>query len=256
MEWISSVLVACLLGNLPGQVCSVGSLRVPVRGEDGHCQVCLEPYEPHEGDIVLFQAKGVVENVIYALAATPCTTHCGIVVRRCDGSLGLLEAPGTRYPVMVSDISTRLPYYNGKAWVRRLRCPLTCEQSACLTKFACAQEGKRFDTVGIVRPIFGLPVRLDRTKCCTDADLDQKQWFCSALVVAASVNAGLMDPCVVRPNFTDPQDLKVDTFLKLCQCWEEPRTWLRCGPRPDCGWWSQSCCWPGGDGCPPIGRWR
>jgi hypothetical protein len=205
------------------------------------CCPSLGWYEPKVGDLILFRHTGCLKGIVYALAGSPGATHSAVVVARPDGSLALLEAPGTDYPVMLSDIPTRLNAYKGRIWVRRLRCPLTCEQSRCLTEFACKQEGKPFDTFGFALPPFGFPTRKIIHRCLTDENLDPPRWFCSSLCVAAFVSAGLLDPCKVRPRFTDPQDLKVDRCLDLSKCWEEPVPWHRCGPRREC-WWSKTCC--------------
>src|SRR5205085_2849667 len=85
-------------------------------------------YEPQEGDLLIFQSRGL-RNLAYSLGCSGGATHCGVVVARQDGSLGLLEAPGPDYPVMISDIPSRLQAYPGRTWVRRRRCPLTPGQS-------------------------------------------------------------------------------------------------------------------------------
>ncbi len=251
MLCFSAVLLTGLLGNLCGQGCDSARLRVPVCGEDGHEYLQLQPFDPKPGDMVFFRANNFVENVLYFLSCAGGPTHCGMVVARQDGSLGLLEAPGSKYPVMLSDIPSRLSFYNGRVWVRRLRCPLTAEQSANLTAFACAQEGKRFDTIGIFRPIFGFPKRGPLMGSMTCREMDQPRWFCSALVTAAGVAAGIFDPDVVRPLFTDPQDLMKDRCLNLSTCYERYVPWLRCGTcRPET-WESQPCCGSG-----EVSHWR
>src|SRR6476620_10982380 len=104
-----------------------------------------------------------------------------------DGSLGLLEAPGTSYPVMLSNIPSRLQAYKGDVWIRRIRCCLSEEQCRCLTEFACKQDGKPFDTAGFALPPFGFPTRKITRRCLTPEDLDQPRWFCSSLCVAAYI---------------------------------------------------------------------
>lgn len=251
MAALSPVLLVSLLGTLPGQGGDGSALRVPVCLADGRLCITRQPYEPCEGDLLFFQARNLLENVLYALACAGGPTHCGIVVHRQDGSLGLLEAPGLRYPVMLSDVSSRMHYYDGKIFVRRRCVPLTPEQSAALTAFACAQEGKRFDVVGLLRPAFGLPTRGPCVPCCcTCKELNQDRWFCSELLAAALVKAGLYDPCKIRPNFTDPEDLMNEGPIQLCPCWARYVRWERCGPRWH-EWWSRS-------GCPPFTEccWR
>jgi hypothetical protein len=241
-----SVLLVGLLGNLCGQKCETSFLRVPTWCADGKVWIVPEPLAPKPGDMIFFRAYNPLENTIYFFSCAGGVTHMGIVVQRPDGSLALLEAPGARYPVMLSDIPSRLASYNGRIWIRRLRVPLTPEQCASLTAFASAQEAKRFDLVGLVRPIFGVPWRRPGTGCTDPSELDQPRWFCSSLTMAACIECGLVDPCAVRVKYIDPQDMFNDKSLNLCPCWEKPLRWQRCGRRQNNWWWS--C--PGG--CSPA----
>jgi hypothetical protein len=213
----------------------------------GEMDLGLEGYCPKAGDIVLFQGRGAIKNFVYALAYSPCATHAGLVVARPDGSLALLEAPGPIYPVMLSDIPSRLRSSRGRIWIRRLRTPLSPEQLKSLTAFACSQEGKPYDTIGVLIPPFGHPIRKWTRKELTIEQMDPPRWFCSSIVVVAAAVCGLIDPCTIRPRFTDPQDLKTDRCLKLLDRWESPEVWQRCSPQTK-GWWSRSCtgkveCW-------------
>jgi hypothetical protein len=225
---------------------------VPCEGSPPEGAACSEAassqqaYAPQPGDLLLFRTRSLLINVAYFAACSGGATHCGLVVRRPDGSLGMLEAPGTRYPAMLSDIPSRLDFYDGRVWVRRRRIPLTQAESDCLTAFACAQLGKPFNTLGIVAPIVGRPVRKPGGPCTGPEELDQSRWFCSDMLVSALVSAGLLDPCVARPKFTDPEDLDDDRLLDLSCGWEDKVPWHRCGPRGD-AWWSEDCagrrCW-------------
>ena len=212
---------------------------------------CLAGAEPtcgvKPGDILLFKSGGRFKLTLYALGGSPGVTHAGIVVARPDGTLAILEAPGLNYPVMLSDVGSRHQQYPGPVWVRSLRRPLTPEQSRCLTAFACAQEGKAFFPPGFLLPAFGHPIVKRGLRCLTKEQLNPARWFCSPLVIVAGVTAGLIDPCKVRPKFTDPEDLFTDRMLDLSACWEKPVEWPRCGPQAET-WWSRSChgeveCW-------------
>jgi hypothetical protein len=207
----------------------------------------VEHYDPKPGDILLFRSGGLLKSTLYALGGSAGVTHAAIVVAGPDGCLALLDAPGPVYPVMLSDVASRLQQYPGKVWVRSLRRPLTDEQSRRLTSFACAQVGKPFYLGGFLLPPFGRPVRRWGAKCLTEKDVNAPRWFCSQLVVVAGAVAGLLDAGNVRPRCTDPQDLSTDRLLDLSGCWEKPAPWHRCGPRAPV-WWSRSCdgkveCW-------------
>lgn len=210
-------------------------------GNRGFPSSPMHEYQPQVGDILLFQGPGGLKNLMYALGGSACTMHSAIVVQRPDGSLGMLEAPGLNYPVMISDIPSRLPASHGKTWVRRRCVPVTPEQSACLTAFACAQEGKPYSAIGFILPSFGLPLRKLTTRCLTAEQLDHDRWICSSIVAAACAASGLLDPCKIRPRLVDPADLKNDRCLDLSNCWAKPEELLRCGPEQKC-WFSISCC--------------
>ncbi|MFO0876201.1 MAG: hypothetical protein U0840_02420 [Gemmataceae bacterium] len=197
-------------------------------------------YEPEVGDILLFQSPGGLRNIAYFLGCSAGVTHSALVVARPDGTLGMLEAPGPDYPVMISDIPSRRCYHKGRVWVRKRKCPVTPEQSRCLTEFACRQEGKPFYTLGVLIPMFGKPIPKHRHRCVKDEELEPDRWFCSPLVVAGLIAGGLLDRCAAKPWFVDPQDLKTDHWLDLSCGWQRPYRWLYCGDRAEC-WFSISC---------------
>ncbi|MFO0930745.1 MAG: hypothetical protein U0736_27565 [Gemmataceae bacterium] len=109
-------------------------------------------YHVQSGDLILYRHRNLAQNVLYAAFLSSGMTHVGIVVHRPDGSLGLLEAVGPGYPVVISDIQTRLAFFDGDVYVRPRRHPLTAGQDAGLTAFACGSEGKSFDLFGILGP--------------------------------------------------------------------------------------------------------
>lgn len=193
------------------------------------------------GDIVLYRRRNIPQNLLYRLFLSGGMTHVGIVVARPDGSLGLLEAVGVRYPVVISDLRSRLCYFDGPVYVRRRCVPLRPDQSARLTAFACGAEGKRFDVVGLLGPALSDPVWHRPGSCIQPSDLDPRRWYCSPLVLGAAVAAGLIDPCLIRLRRASPQDLFEDRSLDLRPYgWESPAHWLHDAP-PTRTWWSRSC---------------
>lgn len=240
MGSLSALLLIGLLGTGADPCAGDIDIAVPCPCANGRAQVAWELYDPQPGDLIFFRVRRATQNLLYYLACAGGVTHVAIVVRRPDGDLVLLEAPGPAYPVMLTDIPSRLHSYDGRIFVRRRRTPLTPQQSTALTEFACAQDGKTFRTWGIILPMFASPVNRTGSKCCGPADLDAPRWFCSPLVAAAGVVAGLLDPCVVRPKFTDPEDLYTDKHLDLSCGWEKPLP-CRCRGERGCGWWSRSC---------------
>lgn len=226
----SLLLTAALAAGLPGDnACpSVGVLR-----PEGTCAQPGQamPYVPREGDLVFFWSGGPFKKALYRMFFIGPPSHVGIVVRLPDGHPVLLESTlDANYGIWgvgLTEIRPRLHVYPGPVWVRRLRCPLTAEQSERLTAFALKQQGKPFAVSHLLLPPLALPCNgpiLSKLGCT--ACLNRKRWFCSGLVAASAIAAGLLDGHVVRPGFTDPRDLFVDRFLDLSSIWEKPVTWL------------------------------
>ncbi|MFM7148735.1 MAG: hypothetical protein ACKO23_02735 [Gemmataceae bacterium] len=189
------------------------------------------------GDILLFQTGGPLKNLGYHLAGSSGVTHSAIVVAHPAGGLALLESPGPRYPLMFSDLSTRLRYMagKGKVWIRRRTVPLTAEENARLTAFACSQEDKKFASLRLLKPVICYPSRKHGPRELPEWQLDRTRWFCSELVAAACISAGLLDRSIVKPRYVDPEDLFSDRFLDLRPCWESPCEWCPAEPSP--GYW-------------------
>lgn len=191
-----------------------------------------ELYIPRPGDMIFFWSGGPLKKALYRLFFVGPPSHVGMVVLLPDGHPALLESTiDTNYGIWgvgLSDIPSRLAIYPGAIWVRRLRIPLTAEQSCCLTAFAVEQQGKPFAISHLLFPPLALPcngpllIKLGGHAC-----LKRRCWFCSGLVAASAIAAGLLDGRVVRPGFTDPRDLFVDRFLDLSPTWEKPVSWVR-----------------------------
>jgi hypothetical protein len=199
-----------------------------------------KPYCPQAGDVLLFSSGGTAKKLLFAIGGSPGVTHAALVVRRCDGSLAILESPGIAYPVMLSDLPSRLHFYPGTVRVRQLQKPLTAEQAQVLCEFACAQAGKRYDTSGFFVMPFVRPTQCLGCRRPTPKEIHADTWSCTPVIVAALVHCGLIDLKKVRIRYTDPQDLKADRVIDLSHCWGPPMPWYREGEQPSC-WWSQTC---------------
>src|SRR5205823_11494352 len=135
-------------------------------------------YTPQPGDIVLSTDASRFWKIMHNLAGTSHPTHSMIVFAYPDGRLGILE--GGPHDTLKCRALEALPHMfsyeaEGRVWVRRRAVPLTPEQSARLTEFALAVDGRRFAlgrladqltsfrTRGPVRTAFvGKPHGLDR----------------------------------------------------------------------------------------------
>jgi hypothetical protein len=167
--------------------------------------------------------------------------HSGIVFARPDGSLAILEAgPYNTLRVRALDV---LPHLRGheergeKAWIRQRRVPLTPEQSARLTTWALAQDGKPFAALRLGAQLTPFRSRGPlRARFVGGPHGERRAYFCSELVVESCVAAGLVDPARARPAATYPRDLFMDRsnnpFLNrhfdLSACWFPPARWASC----------------------------
>src|ERR1019366_8557881 len=129
--------------QLGAPVVPVGYLAVPI--DATHAEALA--YVPQPGDILLYDDFNKFFHFIFRLASTAPPTHTAMVIAREDGSSALLELTGPRVitaKVTVMDVEQRLASYPGVIMVRRIRQPLTSQQSQELTQFARAQAGKSF----------------------------------------------------------------------------------------------------------------
>ena len=203
----------CQCQALPPMMLQTQGCRVGWQGEP-------EVYTPQAGDIILFRNRNVFARAAYYVSLSGGTTHVGLVVARPDGTLTLLEAmPGD--PVLMPELHRRIhDYHGGKLSVRRRKVPLTAEQSARLTEFACAQVGKPFHLFGLLLPPVSLPFRVFGS--LDPHHLDRSRWICTSLVLRTCVAAGLICPDKVNPEGACASDLAGDTWIDLSCGWYPP----------------------------------
>src|SRR5690242_17761639 len=132
-----------------GDVVKEGSyLYRPAFSLDNDPCLPAERYVPQPGDIFLATDQARWARAGHWVAGGAGVHHSGIVFRRSDGRVGLIEAgPFNSVQVEVMDPVEHMTAHaraGDKVWVRRRRVPLTAEQSAALTAFVERQEGKPF----------------------------------------------------------------------------------------------------------------
>jgi len=193
------------------------------------------PYEPQEGDVLLFSDHSLMWNTLFALGMTGPPHHVGLIVRRPDGSLATMEAgyDDSLY-CRVADLPHRLHTYEGQLYVRRRRIPLTAEQSAKLTAFAMAQDGKPYALVRLLGQLTPLRSRGPlRTYLLGGPQGKRSSYLCTELVLDGLVAAGLLDPKTTRSGAIYPRDMFFDSSLnpyvnahcKLSRGWYPPARW-------------------------------
>jgi hypothetical protein len=182
-----------------------------------------EPYVPHEGDVVLITSVKLRMTLSYALARSGHPFHAGLIVRRCDGSLAILESGGdvrftTLRPVLDRFVNHKLSHTGSTIWVRRIQRPLTPAESARLTCFAESQVGKPFAAPAQLAAL-AFPRLAERT-----ADPTHSTWYCSEVVVGGLVASGLIPPGSV-PGVVLPRDIYFDSGPSLRCGWGPPARW-------------------------------
>jgi hypothetical protein len=226
---LASLLLSAGVGQATLEPKSVGYLR-PAGSAAADAP---RPYVPKEGDLVFYDDHSLFWTALFLWAGTGPPLHCGIVVKKEDGTLAVLEAgPDDTIWVRILDVNTRLPQfqndYNGAITIRRCKRDLTPEESEALTKFARAQDGKRYAIVRLLLQGTRFRSRGPIRELFLGATVvDRSSWICSELVVAAGTVAGLF-PSSVKANVTYPRDLVNDRRHDLSRTWHEGETW-----RPD-----------------------
>jgi hypothetical protein len=237
---VCSILsAACLAG--PAEGCEDGTsfLFQPAFCLDHVLRYPAEPYVPQPGDIMLRLDGARFWRITHWMALAFDPNGSAIVFARPDGSMAVLEAgPNDCLWVRTLDLIPHLQEYAtaGRVWIRRRRVPLTPEQSARLTEFALAQDGKRFAFARLAGQLTPFRHRGPiRTYFVGKPCGDRPRWFCSELVTEACVAAGLLDPERTRPSATYPHDLFygrsynlfIDRHLDLNECWYPPARWTK-----------------------------
>jgi hypothetical protein len=238
---MTCLLCALMLAvSSPGEGMAGGSfLWQPSYCVDHWLRGPARPYAPQPGDIFLCTTESAFLRAAHHLAGASDPHHSGLVVARSDGRLAVLEAgPHNTLHVRLRDALPHLASYaHGRVWIRQRRVPLTAEQSARLTAFAEAQDGKRFAWGRLLAQMTPLRSRGPvRTQFLGGPHGERRSYFCSELVMEACVAAGLVDAATARPVATYPRDLffdrspnpYLDRTLRLWECWEPPARWTSC----------------------------
>jgi hypothetical protein len=211
---------------------SAGYLKIEKKTPTGKIEREVVRYTGREGDLVFYDDRNPAWTALFVYAGTGPPLHMGIVFKKADGSLAVLEAgPDDTTRVSLLHLDKRLQqfqqHFKGTITIRRCKKELTAEQSMALSKFAQAQDGKRYAVGRLLLQGTSLrtrgPVRelvLGRTV------LDRDSWICSELSVAAGTVAKLFDPKVVHSNVAYPRDLVDNARYDLSESWHDAAVWL------------------------------
>ena len=125
-----------------------GFLYQPAFSLDNEIRYPLRCYQPQPGDMFFSTDKWWIIRFGHKIAGAHAPHHSGIILQKPNGQFCTLEAgPHNCLTIKILDMGESLASYEAAGnmvWVRRRSVPLTKEQSARLTQFAMAQDGKRF----------------------------------------------------------------------------------------------------------------
>ncbi len=201
---------------------------------DGHGgeQLVVEPYYPRPGDILLYDNGSKLLDLGFKLVGSGAPIHAAIVIAREDRTPAILEVGPNSQPhaftrTYIVDVLSRLESYPGVVLVRRCRKTLTPDESAALTCFAHAQQGKEFAVGRLL--LQATPCRCRsglRRMLFADTYFERRRWICSENVAAAAAVAGILDPKEYPANAIYPRDLAFNEHYDMREVYENAVLWL------------------------------
>jgi hypothetical protein len=219
---------------LPGKL-DAGCLLIP-KGPEPDAGYTAIPYLPQPGDLLLYDDHNKFHHFACRLVKTDAPVHSGMIVAREDGTPAAFEITGDTVVfarVHILDVMTRMSRYPGSVMVRRIRQPLTPEQSHELTCFAESQLGKRFAVHRILLQASPINCRSGlRKEVFGHTYYNRHRWFCSELVAAACAKINLIDPHQYPANTIYPRDFAYDEMMDLSALYHPPLNWVPEWPLP------------------------
>lgn len=177
------------------------------------------PFLPQEGDLILFSSIQIKYTISYPMVRSFHPWHSGVVVRRSSGELAFFEDGGqsnefaTLRPLEERLTSAYRKAKKERIWIRKIRRPLTPEESCRLTAFAEGVWNRPFSKNR------RLAIMLLPGRPLAQTSPNQDNWFCSEIVAQALVSAGIIDSEGVRPQALTPRDLLRDKRVDLSFDW-------------------------------------
>jgi hypothetical protein len=165
--------------------------------------------------VALMMHPSAVVRAAFVLMGAFHPNHSGIMFRRPDGSVALLEAGCQDVSVtLASDPARALSAYRSRdrVWISRRAVPLTADQSCRLTAAAQEQDGRRFAIARMYGQMTPFRARgpLRTAVLGGPHGADRRRYYCDELVVEMLVAAGLIDAADARPAATYSRDLFFD----------------------------------------------
>jgi hypothetical protein len=225
------LVTALAVGTSPGQ--SVGYLTTGKAPANNAASVEVEPYVPREGDLIFFDDQSKLWERLYKLGGTAPPFHVGIVVKKPDGSLGILESgPDDTLHVYILDVQRRLHSFKGVLQIRRCLKEISAEESARLTNFAVEQEGKRYAMWRLL--LQGTPLRTRggwKSKVFGATHPNRTRWLCAEIVCTGCAIIGTFNGQVIKGTDTYPLDIVDDHLYDLSSVYSPAGYWMPKAPK-------------------------
>jgi hypothetical protein len=238
----TSLLLLCLTAT-PQQAPAVeypyGCVSQPRYSLEEAHHGALELYEPQPGDLIFGSIDNLFWKTLYLLAGTGRPSHAALIVRSPGGELMVLESGygrGTPWTRIISLVEWRRTY-EGLAWLRKRKTPLTDEQNGRLWEFGRQVNDQPYSLPKLVAQLTPLRKRGPlRTYFVGKPIGPGHHYTCAEMVLEALVHADLLPAEATRPGATYPRDMffdwstnpQIHNNLAIKDGWEVPRWWTRC----------------------------
>ncbi len=222
---LPTLLAASLCcGSRPGQ--PVGYLESVGAGSNGVTATSREPYVPREGDLIFFDDQSKLWEHLYKLGGSAPPFHVGIVVKKPDGSLHVLESgPDDTLHVYLIEVHHRLRTFKGVLQIRRCIKEVCYEDSVKLTNFALEQEGKRYAMWRLL--LQGTPCRTrGGLNLLGKTHMNRSRWLCAEIVCTGCAIIGTFDGKVIKGTDTYPLDIVDDHMYDLSGVYSPAARWV------------------------------
>ena len=207
---------------------AVGHLLHHVRDDKGDWRQRTAPYSPREGDMVFFNDHSTKWGMLYKFVGSDAPYHVGLIFKKPDGRCAIVEAgPNDTLHCRVLELAPRLHGWEHTLQIRGCKKMLTPEQSAEMTKWALAQDGKRYALGRLLLQATPVRCRAPLRKSLFGATYtDRDSYLCAELVIAGGTVGGLFDPQLHKGNTIYPRDIIQDDIHDLSRLYHEAQIWL------------------------------
>jgi hypothetical protein len=211
-----------------GEQEAIGHLLIHVRDTSGQWHQRTTPYMPREGDLVFFNDHSRKWGILYKLVGSDAPYHVGLVFKKPDGQCAIAEAgPNDTLRCRVLELAPRLHGWEHTLQIRSCKAALTPEQSAAMTNWALAQDGKRYALGRLLLQATPVRCRAPLRRSLFGATYtDRDSYLCAELVIAGGTVGGIFNPQLHKGNTIYPRDIIQDDIHDLSQLYHEARIWL------------------------------